>query len=194
VFCYRSGRCGPAVTAGVQPPLPAAGLPAEEPRDPAGRGCFRPSGSRGLCARLAHQVQLPPEVLLHLGRGRRFRAKAPRHQPEASSACPLGQSPLPAPGGPVPGPGGGLGNNGGDKLHPYKRPSGPGPVQMAHKGPQQRRRSLAVITSHPGIVAQAARACQAPELRPPGRCRPAGPGRRRCSRPAASALAPRRTW
>ena len=43
-------------------------------------------------------------VLLHLGRGRRFGAQAPHHQPEASSACPLGQGPLPAPGGPVPGP------------------------------------------------------------------------------------------
>ena len=55
-------------------------VPAEEPRYPAGCGCFRPGGSRGLCARLAHQVHLPPEVLLHLGRGRRFRAKAPRHR------------------------------------------------------------------------------------------------------------------
>jgi len=40
--------------------------------------------------------------------------------------------------------------------------------QMANLGP-------AVITSHPGIVAQAARACQAPGLPLPGRHPPGGP-------------------
>ena len=120
-----------------------------------------------------------------------FRAKAPRNQPEASSACPLCQGPLPASGGPVPGPGGGLGNDGGDKGHPPGRPRGPGPVQVHQGHPPQL--GHAVITSHPGIVAQAARACQAPGLPSPGRHRPAGPGRRRCPGPAASALAPRRS-
>jgi len=52
-------------------------------------------------------------------------------------------------------------------------PRGPGPVQQDHQehpvelGP-------AVITSHPRTVARAARACQAPGLPPPRRCRPAG--------------------
>ena len=169
VFSCRGGRYRPAVTAGVQPMLPAAGLPirlrpglsrrpssagaaarpgppaghrtrwarlpwrsrapsaaaggagathaddhlryqgnkaepAEEPRDPAGCECFRPGGSRGRCARLAHQVNLLPEVLLHLGRGRRFRAKAPRNQPEAGSACPLCQGPLRRPAAQCPAP------------------------------------------------------------------------------------------
>jgi len=127
------------------------------PRSPAGRVCFRPGGSRGLCAKLAQQVPLPPpHVLFHLGQGRRFRAKAPRHQPEASSACPLCQGPPPAAGGPVPGPDGGLGNNGGDRGHPSGRPRGPGLVHE-HKGQPQQRRGLAVITSHPVIVAQAVR-------------------------------------
>jgi hypothetical protein len=103
--------------------------------------------------------------------GRRFRAQAPRHQPEASSACPLCQGPLPASRGPVPGPGGGLGNNGGDSLHPSERPRGPAPVQMEHKDPPVGRRGLAVITSHPVIVALAARACQcAPQARGPFTC------------------------
>ena len=164
----------------------------EEPVDPAGCGCLRPGGSRGLCARLAHQVKLLPDVLLHLGRGRRFRAKAPRNQPEAGSACPLCQGPLPASSGPVPGPGGGLGNDGGDSLQPPGRPRGPGPVQKRQKGHPQHL-GPAFITSHPGIVAQAARMCQAPGLPLPRRCRPAGAGRRRRSGPAASALAPRRS-
>ena len=126
-----------------------------------------------------------------LGRGRRFGAQAPRHQPVASSARPRGQGPPPAPGGPVPGPDGGLGNNGGDRAHPPEHPRGPGPVQKGQGRPQHL--GPAVITSHPGIVAQAARACQAPGLPPPRGCRPAGAGRRRRSGPAASALAPRRS-
>jgi hypothetical protein len=40
--------------------------------------------------------------------------------------------------------------------------------------PAGERLGPAVITSHPGIVAQATRACQAPELPLPGRHRPAG--------------------
>jgi hypothetical protein len=62
------------------------------------------------------------------------------------------------------------------------------PVQNGHQGhPPQL--GPAVITSHPVIVPQAARVCQAPGLPPPGRCRPARsqgadaqvrpPGRRR---------------
>ena len=47
---------------------------------------------------------------------------------------------------------------------------------------------LAVIASHPGIVAPAAGVRQAPGLPLPGRCHPAGPGRRYPG-PAASALA-----
>ena len=164
----------------------------------AGRGCRRPGGSRGLGARLAQPALplQPLDVLLHvlsrLGRGRRFRAQAPRHQPVAGSARPRGQGPPPAPGGPVPGPDGGLGHNGGDRAHPSEHPRGLGLVQNGQGHPQHL--GPAVITSHPGIVAQAARACQAPGLPPPRGCRrPAGAGRRRCSGPAASALAPRRS-
>ena len=148
----------------------------------AGRGCRRPGGSRGLRARLAqHPLPLQPlDVLLHvplhglsrLGRGRRFRAQAPRHQPVASSARPRGQGPQPAPGGPVPGPDSSLGNNRGDTGHPSEHPRGPGPVQKGQGRPQHL--GPAVITSHPGIVAQATRACQAPGLPPPRGCRPAG--------------------
>ena len=126
-------------------------------------------------------------VLSHLGRGRRFRAHAPRHQPVASSARPRGQGPPPAPGGPVPGPDGGLGHNGGDTGHPSEHPRGPDPVQNGQRRPQHL--GPAVITSHPGIVAQATRSCQAPGLPPPRGCRPAGAGRRRRSAPAVSALA-----
>jgi hypothetical protein len=59
-------------------------------------------------------------------------------------------------------------------THPSVREGLP-PVQKAHKGPPVGRRGLAVITSHPGIVAQAARVCQAPGLPPP---RTLPPGRR----------------
>ena len=45
--------------------------------------------------KLAQQVPLLPPDTFHLGPGRRFRAKAPRHQPGASSACPRGQGPPP---------------------------------------------------------------------------------------------------
>ena len=90
----------------------------------------------GTCyATLAQEVLLLLDVLLRLGPGRRFGAKAPRHQPEASSACPRGQGPLPAPGGPVPGPDGGLGNNGDDRGHPFGYPRGPDPVQTGHQEP-----------------------------------------------------------
>jgi hypothetical protein len=138
-------------------------------------------------ARLAqHTLALQPldvllPVLSHLGRGRRFRAQAPRHQPVASSARPRGQGPPPAPGGPVPGPDSGVGHNGGDRAHPTEHPRGPGLVQNGQGHPQHL--GPAVTTSHPGIVAQATRACQAPGRPPPGRCRPAAPGRRRCSGP-----------
>jgi len=61
-----------------------------------------------------------------------------------------------------------LGNNRGDRGHPSGRPRGPGPVQKEHQfHPPQL--GPAVITSHPGIVAQAARVRQAPgqaELHP----------------------------
>ena len=103
-----------------------------------------------------------------------------------------GQGPLPPPGGPVPGPDHSPRNNRGDTGHPLQRPRGPGPVQTEHQR-HPPRRGPAVITSHPGIVAQAARACQDPGLPLPRRCRPAGAARRRCSGPAASALAPRRS-
>jgi hypothetical protein len=156
-------------------------------------GAGVPAAAGGLGARLAqHPLPLQPlnillHVLSHLGRGRRFRAQAPRHQPVASSARPRGQGPPPAPGGPVPGPDGGLGNNRGDTGHPSEQPRGPGPVQKGQGRPQHL--GPAVITSHPGIVAQATRACQPPGLPPPRGCRPAGAGRRRRSAPAASALA-----
>ena len=152
--------------------------------------CLRPGGSRRLrgeaFAELAQQVPVLPGVLYYLGPGRRFGAKAPRHQPGAGRAGPRCHGPLPAAGGPVPGPDGGLGHNGGDCGYPFERPRGPGPVKgqkdQLHPGP-------AVITSHPGIVAPAAGVRQAPGLPLPGRCRPAGSGRR-YSGPAASALAP----
>jgi hypothetical protein len=117
-----TARCGPPQRPGNK------AEPAEEPLYPAGRGCFRPGGSRGRDATLAHHVPHQPlMVLLHLGRGRRFGAQAPRHQPEASSACPLRQGPLPAPGGPVPGPGSSLDHNGSDRVHPPAHRRGPGP-------------------------------------------------------------------
>ena len=83
----------------------------------------------------------------------RFGAKAPRNQPGASLACPLGQGPLPTPGGPVPGPGRGPGDCRDGSGHPFERPRRPGRVQSEPKGHQQRRRGPAVITSHPGSVA-----------------------------------------
>ena len=123
-------------------------------------------------------------VLSHLGRGRRFRAQAPRHQPVASSASPRGQGPPPAPGGPVPGPDGGLGNNGGDRAHPSEHPRGPGLVQNGQGHPQHL--GPADITSHPGIVAQAARVCQyAPQYDATGRT-PTGTPVRRKPKPGTS--------
>ena len=80
------------------------------------------------------------------------------------------------PGGPVPGPDGGLGHHRGGSGHPFEGPGGPGPVQ-GQKNQLQLRPGLAVIASHPGIVAPAAVVRKAPGLPPPGRCRPAGPGR-----------------
>src|SRR6202041_360648 len=67
--------------------------------------------------------------------------------------------------GPVPSPDGGRGHNGGHSLHPPEHPRGPFPVQNGQGHPQHL--GPAVITSHPGIVAQATRACQAPGLPPP---------------------------
>jgi hypothetical protein len=72
----------------------------------------------------------------------------------------------------VPGPGGGLGNDGGDQGHPPGRPRGPAPVQEPQGRPPQI--GHAVITSHPGIVAQAACVCQAPGLPPPRTLPPGG--------------------
>ena len=109
-----------------------------QPRSLAGRECLRPGGSRSLGAKLAQQVPLLPPDTFHLGPGRRFRAKAPRHQPRASSACPRRQGPLPALGGPVPGPDSSLGNNRRDRGHPSGRPRGPGPVQKEHQGCPER--------------------------------------------------------
>jgi len=100
-------------------------------------------------------------VLARLGQGRRFRAKAPRHQPEPGSTRPRGQGPPPPPGGPVPGPDSDLGNNGGDRAHPSEHPRGPGLVQNGRQAHPQHL-GPAVITSHPGIVAQATRMRQAP--------------------------------
>jgi hypothetical protein len=94
---------------------------------------------------------------------------------------------------PSAGPDGGLGNSRFDSGHPLERPRGPDPVQKGHKDQPPQQPLPAVITSHPGIVAQATRVCQAPGLPLPGRYRPAGAGRCRCSGPAASALAPRRS-
>ncbi len=80
--------------------------------------------------------------------------------PPARSQQRLPTRPGPAAGGPVPGPSGSLGNNEGDRGHPSARPRGPAPVQKGHKSQPQPRRDLAVITSHPAIVALAARVCQ----------------------------------
>jgi hypothetical protein len=66
-------------------------------------------------------------------------------------------SPLPASRGPVPGPGGGLGNHEGRQGTPIRASPRAWPVQKEHKGPPQRRRGLALITSHLVIVAQAVR-------------------------------------
>ena len=141
---------------------------------------MRPGGSRRLrgqaCAERAEQVPVRPGVLDHLGPGRRFGAEAPHRQRGAGRAGPRGQGPLPAAGGPVPGPDGGLGHHRGDCGHPCEGPGGPGPVQ-GQKKQLQLQPGLAGIASHPGIVAPAAGARQTPGLPPPGRCRPAGPGR-----------------
>ena len=62
----------------------------------------------------------------------------------------------------MPGPDGGLGNNRGDRAHPSEHPRGPGPVQNGQNGHPQHPQRLgpAVLTSHPVIVALAARVCQ----------------------------------
>ena len=101
--------------------------------------------------------------------------KAPRRQRGAGGAGPRGQGPLPAAGGPVPGPDGGLGHHRGGSGRPLEGPGGPGPVQ-GQKNQLQLQPGL-VVASHPGIVAPAAGVRKAPGLPPPGRCRPAGPGR-----------------
>ena len=58
----------------------------------------------------------------------------------------------------MPGPDGGLGNNRDDRAHPSEHPRGPNPIQNGQGHPQHL--SPAVITSHPVIVALAARVCQ----------------------------------
>ena len=121
-------------------------------RRAAGVGVRAAAGALGPGSRNRPSLLQPLDVLLHvlsrLGRGRRFRAQAPGHQPVASSARPRGQGPPPAPGGPVPGPDSGLGNNGGDRAHPSEHPRGPGLVQNGQGRPQHL--GPAVITSHPG--------------------------------------------
>ena len=65
------------------------------------RGPLSPAAAQ---ATLAPQVLVLLDVLLPLGPGRRFGAKAPRHQREASSACPRGQGPPPRPAAQCPAP------------------------------------------------------------------------------------------
>jgi hypothetical protein len=55
----------------------------------------------------------------------------------------------------VPGPDSNPGNNRDDRAHPSEHPRGPDPIQNGQRRPQHL--SPAVITSHPGIVAQATR-------------------------------------
>ena len=145
--------------------------------------------------RLAQQVPVLLGVLYHLGPGRRFGAKAPRHQPGADRAGRRGQGPLPAAGGPVPGPDGGLGHNGGDCGYPFERPRGPGPVK-GQKDQLQPQPGPAVITSHPGIVAPgggsapSSRAAATGTVPPGGARAPVlGPGRIRASARRSSAQA-----
>ncbi len=88
---------------------------------------------------------------------------APAHSARARCRRPAAQCPAPA---------AAWVTNGGGSLHPSERPRGPGPVQKGHKGqPQPQPPGLAVITSHPVIVAQAARVCHyAPQARGPFTC------------------------
>ncbi len=154
-------------------------------------GVCVPAVAGGLCARLAHQVNLLPDVLLHLGRGRRFRAKAPRNQPEAGRACPLCQGPLPASSGPVPGPGGGLDNNGATACtHPDVR-EGLAPSRCI----KATHRNWALLSSRaiPALSPRRRVCAKLPGCRHPGVAARRVAGRRRCSGPAASALAPRRS-
>ncbi len=63
-------------------------------------------------------------------------------------------------------PDGGLGHHRDGSGHPFEGPGGPGPVQ-GQKNQIQLHPGLAVIASHPGIVAPAAGVRQAPGLPPP---------------------------
>ena len=58
----------------------------------------------------------------------------------------------------MPGPDSDPGNNRDDRAHPSEHSRGPGPVQNGQAHPQHL--GPAVITSHPVIVALAARVCQ----------------------------------
>ena len=238
VFSYRGGRYGPAVTGGVQPMLPAAGLPirlrpglsrrrssacaAARPGAPAGhrtrpsglrpaiastvsrRGWRRPDrtpkticteearadrafaiaggprmfpsggGSRHLWATLAQQVLLLLDVLFASAR---VGASVPR--PHATSPEPAALAHAARArcrrGGPVPAPTAAWVTAGAAADTQSSVPEGLVPSSKGQKGQLQLQPGPGVITSHPGIVAQAARACQAPGLPLPGRCRPAGP-------------------
>jgi hypothetical protein len=103
---------------------------------------------------------LPLEVLLHLGRGRRFGAgphatspkpAAPAHSARARCRRPAAQCPAQA---------AAWVTTGATRDTHMDVREGLPPSRRRIRGPQQRRRGLAVITSHPRIVAQAARACQ----------------------------------
>ena len=164
-------------------------------RSLAGRGCFRPGGSRRLgmpslrnrslcCRRMFFATSARVGASVPRPHATSPKPAAPAHAARARCRRPAAQCPAPT---------AAWVTTGATAGHPFEHPRGPGPVQKGHKGQPQLQPGPAVITSHPGIVAQAARVCQAPGLPPPGRCRPAGPGRRRCSGPAASALAPRRS-
>lgn len=139
------------------------------PRLLAGRQCLR-SGGRRLWVQLEQPGPLLPPDTFHLGQSRRFHARAPRHQPEPSSARPRGQRPPSASGGPVPGPDSSLANNRCDTGHPPERRAGLVPSRVSIKAT---RRNWALLSSRaiPALSPGRRRACQAPGLPLPARGR-----------------------
>ena len=143
---------------GVVPAVAGTSMPRSRNRSFCRSMFFRASARVGASVPRPHATSAKPAALAHAARARCRRPAAQCPAPTAAWVT-TGMT--------------------GD--YPFGRPRGPGPVQRGHQEHPPQQPVPAVITSHPVIVAQAARVCQAPGLPLPGRCRPAEAGRGRCS-------------
>jgi hypothetical protein len=127
-------------------------------------------------------------ALDHLGPGRRFGAKAPRHQRGAGRAGPCCQGPLPTDAAQCPAPMAAWVTTGAAADTHSSVPEGLVPSR-ARRASCSCNRALVLSRAIPVLSPRRRECAKAPGLPPPGRCRPAGAGCAGTQGPAASALA-----